>query len=126
MYKILLFLFFIPSLFAQSDTNCVEPFGCMWVSKMVEIVGGLDSLNQKVIYPSEALKHKIEGKVYVEVFIDTLGHPDCIKVIKSLGFGCDEEAIRLVKNAKYVPAYVRNKKVKVPVVIPVTFKLPGK
>ena len=52
-------------------------------------------------YPDEALKGKIEGTVYVKYNIDFQGNVVDARVLSSLGHGCDEEAIRLVKLLKF-------------------------
>jgi len=95
MKLLFVLLFFIQAnFFPQSGTIDCHPlsFGCISVEKMPAIIGSLDSLHLRLIYPQEALKHKIEGKVYVLVTIDTLGNPFCQKIIKGIGYGCDEEA----------------------------------
>jgi TonB family protein len=49
------------------------------------------------IYPERAKKEKISGNVYVIFTIKTDGTLEDLEVTKSLGYGCDEEALRLVK-----------------------------
>jgi len=56
-------------------------------------------------YPEEAKTNKIEGKVVLEFTVNASGRPENITVKKSLGYGCDEEAIRLIENA---PAWETN------------------
>ncbi len=48
-------------------------------------------------YPKEAKKNKIEGTVIVKYTIDYKGKVTDAKIIKSLGHGCDEEALRVIK-----------------------------
>lgn len=48
-------------------------------------------------YPQEALDNKVEGIVSVEFDIDVFGEVIEAHVKHGLGFGCDEEAVRLVK-----------------------------
>jgi protein TonB len=100
-----------------------EDRGCLYVEKMVELVGGLDSLQSRLKYPAKALENNIEGKVYVIVVIDSIGNQLCAKVIKSLGYGCDEEALRLVKTSKFIPGTLRGKPYTMPVSIPIIFSL---
>jgi len=52
-------------------------------------------------YPEEALQQKIEGTVAVEIDIDVFGAVSNAKVKHGIGYGCDEEAIRLVKLLKF-------------------------
>jgi len=97
----------------------------IYPEKNIQIVGGLDSLQSKLQYPIEAVQHGIEGRVFVQVTIDSSGIPLNPRILKSLGYGCDEEAIRLVLSSKYLPAVVRGKNVKSQISIPVKFKLPN-
>lgn len=55
-------------------------------------------LDDNVRYPGEALKNKIKGKVRVEFAVHADGSLDQYKVVKGLGYGCDEEVIRLIKD----------------------------
>ena len=92
--------------------------------KMPEIIGGYDSLLLNLQYPEEAVKNKIEGKVYVSILVDTSGNPLCPKIIgKRLGYGCDKEAVRLVMNARFTPAMSHDKKRIMQMVVPISFKL---
>jgi TonB family protein len=84
----------------------------------------MDSLMSGLQYPAEAKAHSIEGKVYILITVDTLGNPTNPKIIKSLGFGCDEEAIRLVLTTNYIPAIINGKKVKSTCMMPILFRLP--
>lgn len=67
--------------------------------------GGLAAMREfikkNLRYPKEALKEKIEGTVYVKYTVDYKGKVIEAKVISSLGHGCDEEAIRLVKKFEF-------------------------
>jgi TonB family protein len=54
-------------------------------------------LEANVRYPDKALKSNISGKVRVEFAVHTDGSLDQYKIVKSLGYGCDEEVIRLIK-----------------------------
>jgi TonB family protein len=52
-------------------------------------------------YPKDAVANKIEGIVICKYDIDHDGNVIDVRVIKSLGYGCDEEAIRVVKLLKF-------------------------
>ncbi len=52
-------------------------------------------------YPEAALENKIEGTVAVDLDIDVFGDVTDAKVRHKLGYGCDEEAIRIVKLLKF-------------------------
>lgn len=80
-------------------------------------------LSKNLKYPLEAKNNKIEGRVGVEMVVDKKGELSEIKIIESLGFGCDEEAIRLIKNGpKWHPALQRKKPVKQRIKLPIYFK----
>ncbi|MGD1890917.1 MAG: energy transducer TonB [Cyclobacteriaceae bacterium] len=48
-------------------------------------------------YPEEARQQEIEGAVKVQFIVDAEGNPADFTIKKSLGYGCDEESIRLIK-----------------------------
>ncbi len=93
---------------------------------MPQLIGGLESLKEKIKYPEEALKNKVEGTVYVMVYINENGGIDFVEVVKGIGYGCDEEALRAVSQCQFTPAYNQGKPVKVRIVIPIKFKLKDK
>lgn len=54
-------------------------------------------LEKNMQYPPAALANKIQGKVYVTFVVDKTGVIKYPKIHTSLGYGCDEEALRLVR-----------------------------
>jgi TonB family protein len=52
-------------------------------------------------YPSAAVAHKIEGTVHLYLDIDNKGKVTHVKVISGIGYGCDEEAMRVVKLMRF-------------------------
>ncbi len=90
---------------------------------MPEPVGGIESIYKKIEYPNVAKKAGIEGKVYVLVFINEGGDVDDVKVIKSLGGGCDEAVIEAVKGSKFKPASNKGVTTKVKLSLAFTFKI---
>lgn len=81
-------------------------------------------IRQNLKYPPEALKNKIEGAVYVTYDIDYKGNVVEAKILSSLGHGCDEEAIRLVKELKFHVAKHRGLRVLFHQKIHIHFRLP--
>jgi len=62
-------------------------------------------LEEKLDYPKAAMEEKIEGTVVLDVTISVNGTIEKIAIKKSLGYGCDQEAIRLVQEGpKWNPA----------------------
>ncbi len=58
-------------------------------------------IGENLRYPAEALENSIEGTVFVKYDIDYQGNVVDAKVITGLGYGCDEEALRLTKMLKF-------------------------
>jgi TonB family protein len=53
-----------------------------------------------VSYPKKAEEHNIQGTVVVQFDIDSTCSYVNVNVVKSLGYGCDEEAVKAIKNCK--------------------------
>jgi TonB family protein len=82
-------------------------------------------LAQNVSYPQQALENKIEGKVTVQFMVEPSGLINEFKVIRSLGYGCDEEVIRLIKNGpKWAPSKLNDIPMKAKVKVRMRFTLP--
>ena len=66
--------------------------------------GGLSALYatiaNNIIYPPNARRMGIEGRVYLEFFIEVDGSLSELRVVKGIGSDCDEEAIRVVKETQ--------------------------
>lgn len=75
-------------------------------------------------YPKAALEAGIEGKVLVEYEIDDNGFVHNPRVLRSLGYGCDEEAIRIVGLLRFKKVKNRGVRVRVNTKTNIVFKLP--
>jgi len=93
------------------------------VEIMPEPIGGIKGISDKLWYPKEAIKNKVEGTVYILAFVDEFGNVTKAEVLKGIGGGCDEIALVAVKLTKFTPGIQKGKKVKVQVSIPIIFKL---
>ncbi len=83
-------------------------------------------LKNNMKYPNQAKRLGIEGKVFVQFVVDENGKLDDFKVLNGIGAGCDQEAVRAIKDAPdWTPALANNKRVKQRIVIPVNFLLSG-
>jgi periplasmic protein TonB len=100
-----------------------EPQYFVAVEDMPEPIGGIQAIQQKIVYPEMAKRAGIEGKVYVKAFVDEHGNVTKVEILKGLGVGLDEAAEKAVKETKFKPGKQRGKPVKVQVVIPIVFKL---
>ena len=91
--------------------------------KMPGLVGGMDGLQKKIRYPLQAKSLGVQGVVYVQSIINEKGKIIKPKVVKKLGAGCDEEAIRVLNKSKFKPGYDKGKPVKVRFTLPIFFRL---
>jgi len=83
-------------------------------------------ISDNLIYPEKALKNKIEGYVHVKFVVDNLGKVIDATVTKGLGYGCDEETLRLVKLLKYEKAKNRGVRVSSKIRTRILFKIDRK
>ena len=81
-------------------------------------------LDNNLKYPDLAKKEKIEGKVFVTFKVNNEGEISEVKVVKGIGGGCNEEAIRLVKSMpNWIPANYKDESVDSQAIIAVVFDL---
>ena len=93
------------------------------VEEMPEPIGGLRAIQREIKYPPTAQRARVEGKVTIQFVINEQGTVQDAMVLKGLGGGCDEEALRVVKQARFKPGKQRGKAVKVKMSLPITFRL---
>ena len=93
-----------------------------------EFPGGMEALtkylSENIKYPEQAKKDKIQGKVYISFVVEKDGSVADAKVLRGIGGGCDEEALRVVNAMpKWTPGKQRNTPVRVQFNLPIVFKL---
>ena len=87
-------------------------------------MGFLKYVSKHLDYPKQAKRLNVEGKVHVAFVIDENGKIVNLQVLKGIGSGCDEEALRVLQNApSWEPGKQRGRPVRVKMVLPITFKL---
>jgi TonB family protein len=101
------------------------------VVRLAEPIGGMKAydkyLEEKKIYPQQALDNKVEGKVVIEFTVSSTGAVSEFNVIKKIGYGCEEELIRIVKEGPgWYPTYIDNEAVESLVRVKTRFELPEK
>lgn len=100
----------------------------LYVEKMPEPDGGYQEfykfLGENLEYPQQARRLGIEGKVFIKFVVDEKGKLTTPEVVRGIGAGCDEEAVRVIKMAPaWTPGNQRGKNVKVQIILPVNFIL---
>ena len=93
-----------------------------------EFPGGMEALykylRENIKYPELAKQNNITGKVYVTFVVERDGSIANPRVLKDIGGGCGQEAIRVVKSmSKWTPGKQRGKSVRVQFNLPVNFNL---
>ncbi len=91
-------------------------------------VGGTEAffawIEKNQQYPKLARQRKIQGKVPVEFIVQPDGTLTDVRVVKKMGSGLDEEALRLIRAApKWEPATYQGKPLKQKMLLPVLFQL---
>ena len=81
-------------------------------------------LADNIKYPEEAAKQNIEGNVFVSFIVEKDGSLNDIKIDRPLGYGTDEEAVRVLKlSPKWNPGTQNGKTVRVKYNLPIKFNL---
>ena len=93
------------------------------VEEMPKLLGGIASIQEQIRYPEKARMAGIEGRVIIQFIVNEEGRVENPRVVRGIGGGCDEEALRVVSNAHFKPGKQRGKPVRVQFSLPVIFKL---
>lgn len=113
---------------AMAQTDEVDDAIFVVVEKSPEFPGGDDSLyafiGRNIKYPEAAKKNKIEGRVFVTFVIEKDGQVSSAKILRDIGGGCGEEALRVVNSMpKWKPGTQRGNPVRVQFNLPIMFQL---
>ncbi len=98
------------------------------VEQNPEFAGGMNALlkflQKNLRYPSPAVNANVMGKVYMQFLVGQDGNISKVDVVKGIGFGCDEEAERVVKlMPKWSPGRQSGRAVAVKFTLPISFQL---
>ncbi len=98
------------------------------VEEMPSFPGGEEKLYEfianNVQYPQEAKERGIQGRVFVGFIVERDGTFSNFKILRSIGGGCDEEAMRVIMAMpKWTPGKQHGKAVRVSYKIPIKFSL---
>lgn len=116
----------VVALVKAEDPDEIKDF--VGVEQQPEFPGGETEmrkfLSRNVQYPAAAQRGNISGRVVVQFVVERDGSIGATKILKSIGFGCDEEAIRVIKSMpKWNPGKQNGKPVRVYFNLPVTYTL---
>lgn len=86
----------------------------------------MEYLSKNISYPPMAKESGIQGTVFVTFVVEPDGSVTNSKVLRGIGGGCDDEALRVVRNMpKWKPGKQRGKPVRVQFNLPIKFILQG-
>jgi protein TonB len=92
--------------------------------KMPELASLYPTILSNLKYPEIAKDNRTEGTVYVSFIVETDGSVSNVEVLKRVGDGCTEEAVRVVNLLKgWTPGIKNGKAVRVPCTLPIKFTL---
>ncbi len=81
-------------------------------------------LQKNLRYPPIARENNIQGRVIVNFVVEKDGSLTDVKVVRGIGGGCDEEAVRVIKSSpKWNPGVQNGRNVRVNYTIPIFFQL---
>lgn len=110
----------------EAETKTEAPF--LTVEQQPEYPGGLEALRtflgNNLHYPRAAASAGVSGKVFVSFVVNSDGSLTDLQVLKGIGFGCDEEAIRVMqKMPRWKPGKQSGRAVRVKFNLPISFSL---
>jgi protein TonB len=105
-----------------------ETYSIATVEKVPEFTGGenalMDFLRENIRYNEAAKEEKVRGRVYASFVINSKGEVEAIKILRGLGYGLDDEVMRVLNlMPKWEPGYFRGKAVSTVFNLPVTFSI---
>lgn len=104
-------------LFAQSDT--IHP----------SFKGGEDAflsfIDSTLKYPEEALEMRIQGDVFISLYVNEDGSISDINIENGIGSGCNDEALRIIRltNGMWIPGRVTDTTKRLKISIPIKFQI---
>lgn len=138
MKKLALLTFLFPlSLLAQEktitqtftiETEKSEEASFTIVDQMPEYPGGNEAmiqyLSSNIVYPDAMKKAGLQGTVFVGFIVEKDGIISEVKVLKGIGGGCDEEAVRVISEMPaWKPGMQEGKAVRVQYTLPIKYAL---
>ena len=113
-----------PALNAEEDEEEV----IQYVETSPEFPGGTEALMQYIAdniqYPDSARANKIEGTVFIQFVVEADGSLTNFKLCRDIGYGCGEEALRVVQSMpRWVPGDINGRKTRSRFTLPIMFRL---
>lgn len=87
------------------------------------LIGGIAGVQKRIVYPEMARKAGIEGRVILQFVVNSEGNIVNPRVVRGIGGGCDEAALKALEGAKFRPGMQRGRPVNVSYSLPISFSL---
>jgi serine/threonine protein kinase len=121
---------FVEPILTNTKNNSSPNYIYTIVDQHPQFPGGVIAFNNYIKdnlrFPPQARNKVTDDKVLVSLIVEKDGGISNVAVMKSLGFGCDEEAIRLISSMpNFSPGVKNGENVRVKLVFPITFRSPG-
>lgn len=110
---------------AESDGSVTRAGAFLIVDDMPELIGGLDSVQEELNYPSVARATGIEGRVFVRFVVNQEGEVRDPTIVRGIGGGCDEEATHAISKSRFKPGMQNNQPVAVKMTLALECRPPG-
>jgi len=109
-----------------ADKNAIV--GIDGVDEYPEFAGGMKAftkyMERNLRYPSQAQEDGVQGKVFLSFVVEKDGSITDVKVLRGIGFGCDEEAVKVIKKSPlWKPGRNKGNPVRVRYNMPINFNL---
>lgn len=119
---------YIAPIIEEEDEEEEERMVFTVVESMPSYPGGnvarIKYLSECITYPQMARESGIQGRVFITFVVERNGTITDVRILRGIGGGCDEEAIRVIKNMpNWTPGKQRGKAVRVQFNMPILFKL---
>jgi protein TonB len=115
LFLIMLLAFVSVNAYSQSDDADNDVYNM--VDQSAKFQDGYNSIikfvQENIKFPAEAKENNVHGKLMVSVVVEKDGSLSDIKIKKGLGYGLDEEIVRIIKMMpKWQPAQHKGKAVR--------------
>lgn len=104
-----------------------EPIHSLVTQSAKPVIGFLayrKYINNNLRYPKFAHRTNVAGRVIVRMVVEKNGYLSNIKIVQGIGAGCDQEAVRVIKNSpRWIPGKLKGKPVRSMLYFPIVFQL---
>lgn len=113
---------------SNAESSDTRIYDIALVEQKPEFAGGqkemVKYLSNNIKYPPNARQANVSGKVYLSFIVEKDGSINDIRIKQGIGFGCDDEAIRVLRNSpKWKPGTVGGNAVRTFCILPINFQL---